>query len=114
MAFDVRVGLYDDPPNKATVKMLKANSERMKLAGELNKGLTSLLFRWVWTPSYSKFCEAQDTTFGISQRIIDEKVVELKTMAEQGESFQENTGKYKSCLVYNGTPMYRYAKGAVK
>ena len=108
MAFDVRVGLYDDPPNKTTVKMTKANSERIKLAGELNKGLMSLLFRLVWTPSYSKFCEAQDTTFGISQRIVDKKVAELKNMAEQGESFQENTGKYKSCLnmnVYKGTPM---------
>ena len=101
MAFDVRVGLYDDPPNKTTVKMTKANSERIKLAGELNKGLMSLLFRLVWTPSYSKFCEAQDTTFGISQRIVDKKVAELKNMAEQGESFQENTGKYESCLKMN-------------
>ncbi|KAL9965305.1 hypothetical protein ACROYT_G029084 [Oculina patagonica] len=91
MAFDERVGLYDEPPNKETVKIIKANFERMRLAGKLSSGLEGLLFRFVKTPFYWKFCEAQDTLFGISQKIVDKKVMELTKMAEEGEVFEENT-----------------------
>lgn len=92
MAFDIRVGLYDDPPNKETVKMIKANSERVKLVGKLNRGWERLLLGLVWTPSYSKFCNAQDTVFSVGQAIVDKKVEELKNMAEQGEGFEDSTG----------------------
>ena len=67
MAFDVRVGLYDDPPNKETVKMIKTTFDSFVYLGKLSRGLESLLFRFVTTPTYWKFCEAQDTSLRISQ-----------------------------------------------
>ena len=93
MAFDVRVGLYDDPPRKDTVKMIEASKELFRLLGKLSSGLESLLFEFVTTPTYKKYCEAQDISIGIGQRIVDEKVSELKKMAEEGEEFSKDGGK---------------------
>ncbi|XP_078380883.1 cytochrome P450 10-like isoform X2 [Oculina patagonica] len=83
MAFDERVGLYDDPPNEETVKMVKATFDAFKYMGKLSRGLEGLIFRFVRTPTYWKFCEAQDTAIGISQKIVDKKVMDLKKTAEE-------------------------------
>ena len=96
MALDVRIGLYDDPPNKDTVKMIEATKESGRLVGRLSRGLEGLLFRFGKTPTFWKFCEAQDTVFGIGQEIVDKKVMELKKMAEEGDVFEENEGKNNS------------------
>ena len=93
LAFDVRVGLYDDPPNKETVKMVKATFEAFSYVGKLSSGLESLVFRFMKTPSYWKFCEAQDTAIRISQEIVDRKILELKKTEEEGEPFAENGGR---------------------
>ncbi len=98
MAFDVRVGLYDDPPKKETVKMVKATLDGFAYMGKLSRGLEGLLFRFVTTPSYWKFCEAEDTVFDVGQEIVDKKIMELKKMAEEGEAFAEDRGKYNSLL----------------
>ena len=93
MAFDVRIGLYDDPPNKETVKMIDATKETFRLMGVLSRGLESVLFPFVTTANYRKFCEVQDISREIGQRIIDDKVSELKKMAEEGEEFTKDGGK---------------------
>ena len=38
MAFDVRVGLYDDPPDKDTVKFVQATVDALALQGKLSRG----------------------------------------------------------------------------
>ena len=93
MAFDVRIGLYDDPPNKETVKMIEATKEVFRLLGVLIRGLESVLFRFVTTPNYRKFCEVQDISLEIGQRIVDDKVSELKKIAEEGEEFTKDGGE---------------------
>ncbi|KAL9965312.1 hypothetical protein ACROYT_G029093 [Oculina patagonica] len=90
MAFDVRVGLYDDPPKKETVKMVKATLDVFKYAGKLSRGLEGLLFRFVTTPTYWKYCKAEDTVIAVGQKIVDKKIMELKKMAEEGEAFAED------------------------
>ncbi|KAL9965314.1 hypothetical protein ACROYT_G029095 [Oculina patagonica] len=90
VAFDERVGLYDDPPNEETVKMIKATFDGFKFMGKLSWGWEGLLYRFVNTPSYRKFCESQDILFGFSQKIIDKKVAELSIMVDNGEEFVEN------------------------
>ena len=92
MAFDVRIGLYDDPPNKDTVRMIEATKESFRLMGVLSRGLEHLLLAFVATPNYRKFCKAQDTALGIGQRIVDDKVSELKKMVEEGEEFTKDGG----------------------
>ncbi len=94
MAFDERVGLYDDPPNEEIVKMIKATFDGFKYMGKLNWGWEALLYRFVNTPSYRKFCESQDTLFAISQKIVDKKILELNKMAEDGEEFVKNQGTW--------------------
>ena len=94
LAFDIRVGLYDDPPNKDTVKMIQATMDTFALMGKLRRGWEGLLFRFVRTPSYWKFCEAQDTARAIGQKIVDNKVMELKKMAEEGGTFVEDQSGY--------------------
>ncbi|CAH3104927.1 unnamed protein product [Porites lobata] len=90
MAFDVRVGLYDDPPNKDTVKMVQSTMDSFALMGKLSRGWESLFWRFFTTPTYRKFCEATDTSFAMSQKIVDNKVAELNKMAEEGGTFDDN------------------------
>ena len=73
--------------------MIKATFETFTYMGKLSNGLEGLMFRFVKTPSYWKFCEVQDTAIRISQEIVDKKVLELKKMAEEGEPFDEDGGK---------------------
>ena len=92
MAFDERVGLYDDPPNKESVKMINATVDMFKHLGKLSRGWEAFVYQYVTTPTYKKYCEAQDTTFAIGQGIVDKKVMELKKMADEGEAFAEDQG----------------------
>ena len=97
MALDERVGLYDEPPKKETVKMLKATLDTFVYIRKLSEGLEGLMFRFFKTPSYWKYCEAEDTAIRIGQEIVDKKVLELKKMAEEGEPFAKDGGKTISC-----------------
>ena len=91
--------------------MVKATSDCFAYIGKLNRGLEGLMFRFVKTPSYWKFCEAQDTALPISQEIVDKKIKELKKIAEEGEAFAEDGGtgqpsaKYK--LMHCESPSFR-------
>ena len=100
MAFDVRVGLYDDPPNKDTVKMVQSTMDSFALMGKLSRGWESLFWRLFTTPTYRKFCEATDTSFAMSQKIVDNKVAELNKMAEEGGAFDDNQSE---CNLMNST-----------
>ena len=73
--------------------MIEATKESFRLWGVLSRGLENVLFQFVTTPNYRKFCEVQDTMIGIGQRIIDDRVSELKKMAEEGEEFTKDGGK---------------------
>lgn len=92
LAFDVRVGLYDDPPNKETVKMIKSSSDAFSLMGKLNRGWESFILHFMTTPTYLKFCKAQDTSIGIGQSIVDQKIMELKKAAGDDEAFCKDQG----------------------
>ena len=74
--------------------MIKATLDGFMYLGKLNRGLEGLLYRFVNTPSYRKFCEAQDTQFAVVQKIVDKKISDLNKMAEDGEeiSLGENQG----------------------
>ena len=94
MVFDTRVGLYNDPPNKDAMEIIRATVETFACWGKLLSGWESLLFRFATTPSYKKFCKAQDTLLAIGQKFVDNKVVELNKIREQGNSFVDDQGEY--------------------
>lgn len=93
IAFDTRVGLYDDPPNMEIIKMIEATKETLKYLEKLSAGLEGLLSRFVTTPNCRKFYEVQDIAIGISQAFVDGKIMELKKMAEEGKGFVEDEGE---------------------
>ena len=94
MAFDLRVGLYEDPPNPDIIKVIQATSDGFKYLAYLEKGWESQLYRFVTTPLYRKFFETQDTLFNIGQKIVDKKVADLEKFREEdGDDFAENQGK---------------------
>ena len=99
MVFDERVGLYDDPPKEETAKMLKATLDTIVYMGKLSEGLEGLIFRFFKTPSYWKYCEAEDTAIRIGQEIVNKEVLELKKMAEEGEQFAKDGGKNDFMLI---------------
>ena len=104
MAFDVRVGLYDDPPNKETVKIIQTTLEAFTHLGKLNRGWEGLLSKFVNTPTYWKFCQAQDTALAISQRIVENKVIELNKMADEGDKFVEDEGECRGKVNHTVVP----------
>ena len=107
MAFDVRVGLYDDPP---TVKFVQATVDALALQGKLSKGWGSLFWKFFTTPTYRKFCEARDTSYAMSQKIVDNKVAELKKMAEEGRAFDDNQSECNFDLFTKFLSKTKYTK----
>ena len=73
--------------------MVEATKEAFKLFGKLSAGLEGLLSRFVTTPSCRKYYEVQDIAIGISQAFVDDKILELKKMAEEGKGFVEDEGE---------------------
>ena len=102
MAFDVRVGLYDDPPDKDTVKMVQATLDGFALMGKLGRGWESLCYAFFTTSTYRKYCEAQDTSYAMSQKIVDNKVAELNKMTEEGGTFDDNQSECNLIEFYCG------------
>ena len=109
MAFDVRVGLYDDPPDKDTVKFVQATVDALALQGKLSRGWGSLFWKFFTTPTYRKFCEARDTSYAMSQKIVD-KVGELKKMAEEGRAFDDNQSECNFDLFIKFLSKTKYTK----
>lgn len=93
MTLDVRIGLYDDPPNKETVKMLKETNKFfmfMERLGGIWEGF--LLWLGLSSPAYREFCQAEDISIAIGQNIVNQKLKELNEMANGEEEFVESQG----------------------
>ena len=96
MAFDLRVGLYDDPPNKDTIKMIQATNNAFLYLSKLSRGLEGMLFKFITTPSFWKFCQEQDTAIEIAHTFLEKKKkIELQQMADEGKEFAANEGDLK-------------------
>ena len=110
VAFDVRVRLYDDPPDKDAVKFVQATVDALALQGKLSRGWGSLFWKFFTTPTYRKFCEARDTSYAMSQKIVDNKVAELKKMAEEGRAFDDNQSECNFNLFIKFLSKTKYIK----
>ena len=95
VVFDLRVGLFDDPPNSDTAEMVKAINESFTLMGKLNGGAERLFLRYTSfkSSSYVKLCENLDTVLRIGHKFVNARVKKLQEMADGGEEFVENQGK---------------------
>lgn len=94
VVFDLRVGLFNDPPNRETAEMVKAINESFVLMGKLNGGLERLLLQYTCFKSstYKKLCDNLDAVLRIGHKFVNTRMKKLKEMAEGGEEFVENQG----------------------
>ena len=103
MAFDVRVGLFDDPPSKETkkmLKMIKAVFDGFALLGKLNSGWEGLLYRFIKTPSY----KLKTSRFPPAKRLLTERLWNWTKWQKKANSFL----KIKVTYTNINTKLFRY------
>lgn len=100
VTLDVRIGLYDDPPNKETFKMLEETCKFFPFMERLGGLWEGLLLRFgLSSATYREFCQTEDNALEIGQKIVNQKLKELNVNEEQ--EFVENQGT-------NNTSLWRY------
>lgn len=85
LAFDTRLGLYEDPPPQSALEFTKAVNNLFELAQQLLFNIFSRIARsYIDTPTFKKFLINADALFEIGQVFVDKKMRELNIMAEKG------------------------------
>ncbi|XP_068758984.1 cytochrome P450 10-like isoform X3 [Montipora capricornis] len=85
MAFDSRLGLYNDQPPKEALKYIRANHEFFTLSQKLIFSIPSNLVRpYMDTPTLKKFFKAADVALEIGNGFVNKKIKELNEQAEKG------------------------------
>ena len=91
MTLDVRIGLYDDPPNKETLKMLEETFNFFPFMERFSGLWEGLLLKFgLKSTTYREFCQTEDNAIEIGQKIVNQKVKELSV--NEKEAFVENQG----------------------
>lgn len=100
LVFDVRVGLYNDPPSEEAMRFIGAIHDVFQSLHAFVFGiLEKHLYHYVNTPNFVKLERAVDTSFEIGQGYIDKKMKDLKEMAHKGSDDSEEL-KAVSLLTY--------------
>ena len=84
-AFDTRLGLYQDPPNKKGVHFINTVRKRFELSQQLTVNpVGKVASQYFETPTLKKFLKASDDLFDIGQDLVNQTRMELKKEAEKG------------------------------
>ena len=84
-AFDTRLGLYQDPPNKKGVHFINTVRKRFELSQQLTfNPVGKVASQYFETPTLKKFLKASDDLFDIGQDLVKQKLRELKKETEKG------------------------------
>ena len=84
-AFDTRLGLYEDPPNKQGVHFIDTVRKRFELSQQLTfNPVGKVASQYFETPTLKKFVKASDDLFDIGQDLVKQKLRELKKETEKG------------------------------
>lgn len=85
LAFDTRLGLYEDLPPQSALEFTEAVNNFFELAQQLLFNIFSRIARpYIDTPTFKKFLINADALFEIGQVFVDKKMRELNIMAEKG------------------------------
>ena len=95
MAFDARVGLYNDPPSEEALRFIGSMHDIFQSLHAFVFGIVEKnLFQYMKTPNFVKLERASDTAFEIARGYIDRKMKDLEEMAHKGpDDSQESEGK---------------------
>ena len=92
VAFDTRLGLYDDPIPPETLQFINEVQNFFALSHKL---IFSAVHRiagpYIDTPLFKKFLKCADTILDIGQGFVEKKMMELKKMAEKGTNSSDNS-----------------------
>ncbi|XP_078343625.1 cytochrome P450 10-like [Oculina patagonica] len=93
LAFDARLGLYEDPPTEEAMKFIQGMHDFLLLSHQL---FFSVSYRMaqrfnIDTPKLKKFFKTADVLIEIGEIFVDKKMRELKEMAEKGIDPSEET-----------------------
>ena len=76
--------MYDDPPNEDALSLIENVRAFITETGKLESVVP--LYKYIDTPSWKRFCNAQDKTIAIGQKFVNRKLKLLnEQMSEDGE-----------------------------
>jgi len=86
LAFDARLGLYEDPPKQEALKFIEEVQNFLTLSHKLVFSITSRIAQQhgLDTPTFKKFVKCSDSMVHIGQGFVNKKMKELEEMAEKG------------------------------
>lgn len=95
LAFDARVGLYNDPPSEEALRFIGSIHDIFQSLHAFVFGIVEKnLFQYMKTPNFVKLERASDTSLEITRGYIDRKMKDLEEMAHKGsDDSQESEGK---------------------
>ena len=92
VAFDTRLGLYDDPIPPEALKFINEVQNFFALSHKL---IFSAAHRiagpYIDIPLFKKFLKCGDAILDIGQGFVEKKMMELKEMAEKGTDSSDNS-----------------------
>lgn len=93
LAFDVRLGLYEDPPKEEAMRFIQGVHDFFSISHELFFSLSRRIAKRfdIDTPKLKKFFKTADVLIEIGESFVDKKMRELKEMADKGIDPSGNT-----------------------
>ena len=85
LAFDTRLGLYEDPPPQVALEFTEAVNNSLELSQQLTFNIFSrIAYQYIDTPVFKKFLKNADLILEIGHSFVEKKMRELKEMDEKG------------------------------
>ena len=102
LAFDARLGLYEDPPKEEAMRFIQAVHDFFSLSHELFFSLSRRIAKHFDfdTPKVKKFFKTADILIETGEGFVDKKMRELKEMADNGIDPSGNTQGMDNFLLY--------------
>lgn len=93
LAFDARLGLYEDPPKEEAMRFIQGVHDFFSISHELFFSLSRRIAKRfdIDTPKLKKFFKTADVLIEIGESFVDKKMRELKEMADKGIDPSGNT-----------------------
>ena len=102
VAFDTRLGLYEDPPPKEALQFIEEVQNFTNLSHKLFFSIPSRIAgKYIDTPTFKKFLKCGDAILDIGQGFVDKTMRELKEMTEKGIDPSDGTrGEFISTCMH--------------
>ena len=85
VAFDARIGLYQDPPSTEALEFIETVQNFFKYTQKLLYNPINVIVQpYMDTPTFKKFLKCGDSVLDAGQAFVAKRMTELKEMAEKG------------------------------